>query len=159
MNLPLITKIIIALIVCVGLGFLSGYFTASSINTWYSELNKPFFNPPNWIFGPAWTLLYTLMAVAFALVWDSRTKIHLKSKAMKLFVAQFALNLVWTPVFFGLHQIAIALLIIVFLWILIFKTMQAFKRVNMTSYYLMIPYLLWVSFATALNASILYLNS
>ena len=158
MNLSLIIKIIVSIILCLGLGFLSGFSSADVINTWYADLNKPFFNPPNWLFGPAWTVLYIMIGIAFAYVWDDETDDGLKSKAIKFFLIQFVLNLLWTPVFFMLKQPLAALFIIVLLLAMIILTMKAFKNVDNRPFYLMIPYFLWVCFATLLNASIVYLN-
>jgi len=158
MNLSLILKSIVSIILCVGLGFLSGYSSVGVIDGWYAGLNKPFFNPPNWLFGPAWTVLYILMGIAFAMVWADDTQDGLKQKAMKLFAVQFILNLLWTPVFFYFKQPLPALFIIVLLLALIILTMIACRKVNKTSFLLLIPYVLWVSFATILNLSIVYLN-
>lgn len=157
MKLSLPIKIAISVFACLGLGFLSGYAAGSAISDWYVNLNKPFFQPPPWLFGPAWTLLYTLMGIAFAFVWH-KEKSSFQSKAMKLFITQFIINLIWSPVFFALKKPAIALGVIILLWILIVLTMKAFKNIDRRSMWLLIPYLCWVTFATILNASIVYLN-
>lgn len=157
MKQSLSIKIAISIIICLGLGFLSGYVGGSAISDWYMNLNKPFFQPPPWVFGPAWTLLYTLIGIALALVWHSPDSLN-KSKAIKLFIFQFILNLVWSPIFFAMKKPGISLGVIVLLWILIILTIQAFKKVNQRSSWLLLPYLLWVTFATLLNASIVYLN-
>jgi len=139
-SLPL--KIIISVALCLGIGFLSGIATSSSINTWYVNLNKPFFNPPNWLFGPAWTILYSLMGIA----------------AIYIFVGQLLLNAFWSVAFFGMQNPPLALAVILILWVLIFICIVRFKPIKALSAYLMIPYLLWVTFATALNVSIILLN-
>lgn len=139
-------------------GLLGTPFTISAIPNWYATLNKPFFSPPNWIFGPVWTLLYFLMGVAFFLVWKQGwQKKHVKT-AGKFFLVQLALNFVWSPIFFGLQSPALGLLVIVAMWVAIVLTMQKFYSISRLAFYLLVPYVLWVSFATLLNAAILVLN-
>lgn len=121
---------------------------------WYAALNKPAWNPPAWIFGPAWTLLYTLMAVAAWLVWK---QIGWK-KPLLLYFIQLALNAAWTPIFFGAHQPGWALLEIIVLWIAIVLTMRSFFRVSSAAGWLFLPYLAWVTFATVLNFTLWRLN-
>jgi len=157
MKLSLPIKIAVCIFACLGLGILSGYAAGSAVSDWYVNLNKPFFQPPSWIFGPAWTLLYTLMGIAIALVWH-KEKTSLQSNAIKLFIAQFIVNLIWSPVFFAFKMTAIALGVIIVLWILIVLTMNAFKNIDRRAMWLLFPYLCWVTFATVLNASIVYLN-
>lgn len=156
MKSRLVFKIILCIALCLALGIASGFVAGSASTGWYQNLNKPFFQPPPWIFGPAWTLLYTLMGVAVAKVWHSSdVGSH---KAIGLFVAQFILNLVWSPVFFKLHQPSFALVIIIALLILVFLTIKQFSRIDKLSGMLLYPYLMWLCFATLLNASIVYLN-
>lgn len=156
--MPLYLKIIISVLICMGIGFASGFSTASSIDGWYATLNKPFFNPPNWIFGPVWTLLYAMMGVAVALVWDKGLDKSIVKNALILFVVQLILNALWTPIFFGQKQLLFALAVIVTLWVLIFICIRKFKIIDNLAGNLLIPYILWVSFATILNFSIWYLN-
>jgi len=145
-------------IICLGLGFLSGFSSGSSIQTWYADLNKPWFNPPNWIFGPAWTILYILMGIAAARVQShGMTNINVK-KGIGLFIMQFIMNLLWTPTFFLLKQPMLALGIIICLWFMILMTIRALRKVDTIASLLLYPYLLWVSFATALNVGIVMLN-
>ena len=145
---------------CLVIGYLSGTVTRESILTWYPTLVKPVFNPPNWIFGPVWTLLYAMMGVAGGLIWN-----HIESdrenvkKAFLFFIIQLGLNALWSYLFFGLHNPLIALIEIILLWLMIFETYTQFKRIDKVAGLLLIPYLLWVSFATVLNASIWWLNS
>ncbi len=153
----LILKSILCIIICVTLGSVSGILSGSGMTDWYQNLNKPFFQPPSWVFGPAWTILYTLMGIAIARIWHQPDS-SLKSRAIRIFISQFVLNLIWTPIFFALKQPLIALIIIIMLWILILLTIRSFKKVNPLSAILLIPYILWVSFATILNGSIVYLN-
>lgn len=126
--------------------------------SWYSTLNKPFFTPPSWLFGPAWTLLYLLMAISFILIWNKGIKKKHVKEAIKLFAIQLVLNLSWSPVFFGAHNIFLALIIIIFMIVFILKTIKAFSKVDKTASYLLYPYLAWVSFATILNFSVWVLN-
>lgn len=151
-------KIILVVLVCTCLGFLSGLITQTSVTTWYPTLVKPFFNPPNWIFAPVWTLLYIMMAIAAGLVWTSPAEDKSVKKALSFFVIQFALNMLWSYIFFGLRNPFLALIEIVLLWLMIWETYIQFKKINKTAGYLFIPYIAWVSFATILNASIWWLN-
>lgn len=121
--------------------------------TWYDQLIKPALNPPSWVFGPAWTVLYVLMAVAAVLVWRKK-----KWNALAIFGVQLALNLIWTPLFFGLHSPSWAFVDIVLLWGAIVWTIVAFSKVSKTAAWLLAPYILWVSFAAYLNFSIWLLN-
>lgn len=151
-------RIIIAVIICFGLGTASGLSTTDAITGWYATLNKPFFNPPNWIFGPMWTLLYIMMGIAVGRIWNLSTEGVDVNEAIMLFVAQFFLNLIWSPVFFSMQSPMAALAVIITMWILILLTIRAFKKHDTLAGKLMIPYLLWVSFATILNGAIVYLN-
>lgn len=159
--MKLIFKIIIAVFVCLLLGGLSGIATVSEIKNWYLELDKPSFNPPNWLFGPAWSTLYTFMGIAFALVSDRLEKANTKllsSNAIRFFLIQFVLNLLWSSTFFSLHWITFALIEMLVLWGFILLTILHFYKINKLAGIILIPYVLWVSFATVLTASILYLN-
>lgn len=149
---------VIGAVVCLALGFLSGLSTFESIEGWYATLEKPSFNPPNWIFGPAWTLLYLLTGVAAGLIWNCGIDKPGVKTALVIFAAQFVLNMLWTPVFFGKHQIFAALVIIILLWIGILVCLIQFFQIRRIAGILLIPYLLWVSFATVLNAAIWQLN-
>ncbi|MDI1314566.1 TspO/MBR family protein [Prosthecobacter sp.] len=122
---------------------------------WYEALQKPTWNPPAWVFGPAWTLLYTLMAVAAWLVWK---RVGF-GKPLTLYFMQLVLNAAWTPIFFGAHQLGAALIVIVAMWVAILLTLLSFRRVNATAGWLFVPYLAWVSFATCLNFTLWRLNA
>jgi translocator protein len=124
---------------------------------WYAQLQKPAWNPPNWIFGPVWTTLYALMGVSAWLVWRPRGFAAVRG-ALSLFLVQLALNALWTPVFFGLHLLGGGFLVIVLLWLAIIATIRAFARVNRVAAVLLVPYLLWVSFASVLNLTLWRLN-
>jgi len=125
---------------------------------WYLTLNKPIFTPPSWLFAPVWSVLYILIAVSFFLVWKKGFKKKHVKNALKLFVIQFILNLSWSPIFFGLKNISLALIVIIIMWVYILKTILAFGKVTKTASYLLYPYIVWVSFAAVLNFSIWLLN-
>lgn len=145
-------KLIFSVGICLGVGILGSFFTASSIPTWYAGLNKPFFSPPNWIFAPVWTILYILMGYSLYLVWT-------KKKVPAVFWIQLILNALWSIIFFGMKNPILALVDIAALWISIFLTIKAFLKINKLAGNLLIPYLVWVSFASVLNLFIVVLNS
>ncbi len=151
-------RLVVSVIGCELVGFLATPFTISSIPTWYALLNKPPFSPPNWVFGPVWTLLYFLMGVSVWLIWMQKKNSKDKKKGLKVFGVQLLLNFCWSVLFFGLHQPIIALIEIITLWVAILVTILQFYKVNRTAAYLLVPYLLWVSFASILNFSIVLLN-
>jgi tryptophan-rich sensory protein len=140
-------------------GYLSGMVTRASITTWYPTLVKPSFNPPNWIFAPVWTSLYVMMGVAAGLIWNQiTTQKATVTKALQFFIIQLVLNALWSYLFFGLHNLMLATIEVVLLWLMIFETYSQFAKINKTASYLMLPYLAWVSFASVLTASIWWLN-
>lgn len=151
-------KLIISIVGCELVGIISAPFTISAIPTWYVTLNKPSFAPPNWIFGPAWTLLYLLMGVSFYFIWRQGWKKKKIQTAGIFFLTQLGLNFLWSPVFFGLRSPLLGLINIVAMWILIVITMRKFYPLSKSAFYLLVPYLLWVSFATILNTAIVLLN-
>jgi benzodiazapine receptor len=126
--------------------------------SWYAQLRKPAFTPPDWVFGPVWTVLYSLMGVAASLVWKEGLGRRPTRVALLWFLGQLVLNALWTPVFFGLRRIGSALAIIGLLWAALAVTVCRFVRVSRAAGLLLVPYLLWVSFAAILNASIWWLN-
>lgn len=151
-------KIGISVLVCLLVGFLASIATQSSVNTWYSTLEKPFFTPPNYLFGPVWTVLYVLMGISAGIVW-SRGLHHIWVKtALYHFVFQLLFNALWSVVFFSLQEVFWALLTIITLIVLILLTIKWFKVVNNTAAYLLIPYAIWVIYAMALNFEIWRLN-
>lgn len=145
------------LVLCFGVAALGSVFTSSAMPEWYMSLEKPAFNPPSWVFGPVWTLLYAMMAVAAWLVWRE-AGFHGATAALSMFFVQLALNLVWSGIFFGLREPGWAMLEILVLWSAIVVTMVLFLRHSSVAGWLMAPYLLWVSFAAVLNAAIWRLN-
>jgi len=157
-NKTIIIRVAVSVIVCLAVGGLSGIATSSSVSTWYTTLNKPPFNPPNWLFAPVWTLLYAMMGVAAGIVW-SRAKESIGVKlALGLFVGQLLLNSLWSVLFFGLRNPTAALVEIVVLWVAILLSINRFYLISKAAAWLLVPYLIWVSFAALLNASIVILN-
>lgn len=157
MNISSTQKLIISLIATIGIGSLGGIFTIAEIPTWYAGLNKPSFNPPNWLFGPVWTSLYTMMGIAIYLVWK-QPETEIRKKAIQLFIVQFVLNFFWSIIFFSLHSIGAALIEIIVMWIFILLTIIQFSKLSKPAAWLLVPYIAWVSFATLLTASIWKLN-
>jgi len=154
---------LISVLSCLAIGWLGSIFTASSVKGWYVTLVKPSFNPPSWLFGPVWTVLYIMMGIALYLVWTKAgAKKSVKGKGlkagMKLFFIQLWLNFMWSLLFFGLKNPLVALVDIVILWAMILLTIISFWKLEKKAAYLLIPYILWVSFATALNLAIVLLN-
>jgi tryptophan-rich sensory protein len=142
------------------LGLGAGIGALFAPEAWYEALLKPTFNPPSWLFGPVWSVLYLTMAVALWLVRRDRdAEPELRRRATALFAVQFALNLLWTPLFFGLHSPGLAFVDICLLWIALLTTMLVFGRVRPLAGYLLLPYLLWVSFALVLNGTIWLMNA
>jgi benzodiazapine receptor len=142
---------------CVVVGLISGLLTRRAIPSWYASLRKPSFNPPNWIFGSVWTILYILMGVAAWMVWRQPVS-QLRTYALIWFLIQLGLNFLWSMIFFRWHAIAGALGEISFLWLAILPTMVLFWEVYPLAGWLMAPYLAWVSFAMVLNLGIFRLN-
>ncbi|KKP37880.1 hypothetical protein A2483_04965 [Candidatus Peregrinibacteria bacterium RIFOXYC2_FULL_33_13] len=154
-------------------GIIGSIFTIPNINDWYNLLSKPAFTPPSWLFGPAWIVLYLLMGFALYLIivtdikknffdriidFVLRIKDDDKSAAYSFFAIQLILNSLWSILFFGLHNPLYALIEIVFLWLAIFMTIYYFSKHNILAASLLIPYIVWVSFAVYLNAGIYFLN-
>ena len=151
-------KLILSILLCELVGISGTPFTSSAIPTWYQTLNMPFFSPPNWIFGPVWTILYALMGVSLYQVWIVKGKSNTVSYALRVFGVQLFLNFAWSILFFGLRNPLFAFVEIVSLWIMIAYTMKVFYPLSKTAAYLLVPYILWVSFASILNLSIVLLN-
>ena len=152
-------KFLVSVIGCELVGIAATPFTLSAIPTWYQTLNKPIFSPPNWVFGPVWIILYFLMGLAVYLIWTSKTTNQkLRQVGLKFFSIQLGLNFLWSIFFFGLHSPILGMIDITILWILILITIIKFFKISKTASYLLIPYLLWVSFASLLNLFIILLN-
>lgn len=154
-----VIKLIVCVLVCLGVSYLGSLLTTPSIPTWYAGLQKPPFNPPNWIFAPVWLTLFVLMGISAFLVWNKGLGKKNVRIGLGLFVAQLALNLAWSGLFFALHSPLWAFVDIIALWVLIFLTIIWFFRVSRLAGILMIPYILWVSFASVLNLTIALLNT
>jgi tryptophan-rich sensory protein len=153
-----IFKLILSVVICLGAGAIGSLFTASSIPTWYTTIEKPFFNPPNWIFGPVWTLLFIMMGVALFLVWNKGWQNKKVKIAMLIFGIQFLLNILWSILFFGFLSPFYAFVEIIFLWLAILVTIIYFYQISRPASWLLVPYILWVSFASVLNFFIWRLN-
>jgi translocator protein len=149
-------KFIISLIIPLSVGAVAGLFTSSAINGWFKTLNKPFFNPPNWIFGPMWTLLYLLMGLACYFIWTSDNEA--RKSALKIYAVQLFFNFLWSFLFFYFKNPALALVDIFLMLITISMTIISFSKISKKAAWLLVPYLLWVLFATALNFEIWRLN-
>ena len=139
------------------IGGISGYATATSINDWYVGINKPSFNPPNYLFGPVWTILYILMGISFYRILQSPQNTQQKN-AIIIFCIQLFLNFCWSFLFFNFQLLGISFIEIIMMWISILTMIYTFSKIDKTAAYLQIPYLLWVSFASVLNGSIWFLN-
>ena len=156
-SIKLIGTLNICLIIPLAIGGISGFATATSINDWYVTLNKPSFNPPNYLFAPVWTCLYFLMGISLFLVWKSH-KGRDRSNALLIFALQLILNFAWSFLFFKFNLPGVALVEIVLLWTNILMMIIFFSRVSKLAAFIQVPYLLWVTFATVLNAAIWFLN-
>lgn len=152
-------KLAVSIVVCQLAGFIGSFFTRPSIPAWYTTLKKPPFTPPNWLFGPVWITLYVMMGVSLFLVWREGLKDRKVRVALSIFGVQLALNTVWSMVFFGLRSPLVGLIEISVLWIAIVLTILYLFRVSATAGLLLIPYILWVSFAAVLNFFIWRLNT
>jgi len=153
---------IVPLLFSIGVCFLAAAvgsaFTIGAINSWYVTLNKPFFSPPNWIFGPVWTLLYLMMGVSLYVYWDTKANIKERRQGLSIFFVQLVLNALWSIIFFGLKSPVAAFVVIILLWLAIYQTIKKFLYASKLAGWLLIPYLAWVSFAAILNISIVCLN-
>ena len=149
---------IINIAITLGVGALGGWATAQSVKTWYPTLNKPSFNPPNWLFAPVWTTLYVLIGIAAYLVWIRRDKIVHFPRTVAIYLIQLILNLGWSFIFFYRHEVGFALAEIILLLIFIVINASMFYKINKWAGYIFIPYFLWVSFATFLTYNIFILN-
>ena len=150
-------KLIIAILLPMVVGGLSGFLTANSINDWYVTLNQPSFNPPNWVFGPVWTTLYLIMGISLFRIWRLPATEE-RNKAIKIFALQMTLNFFWSLIFFKWHLIGLALVEIILMWLMIAAMIHHFRKLDIAAGYMNIPYLLWVSFASVLNGAYYFLN-
>lgn len=148
-----------AVFLCLLPGIVGSLFSAPAIPEWYAGLNKPWFTPPNYLFGPVWTALYISMGISAFLIWRRRQEHPTATPALIVFAAQLLFNALWSPVFFGARSLALGLVVIILLWLAIAVTVVLFSRISKIAGLVLVPYLLWVSFATALNVELYRLNS
>jgi len=153
-----IVRLILCLLLCLGLGVLGSAVTRPEIPVWYAALVKPSWTPPPFVFPIAWTTLYILMAVALWRLWDRAAPSAARSSAITWFMIQLALNAAWSPVFFGWHGIRSGLAIIVALLVAIVLTMIAASRADRPAAWLLVPYVVWVTYAATINAGVVALN-
>ena len=153
-----ILKLAISIVLCQLAGFLGSIFTAPAIPTWYKTLKKPFFTPPDWIFGPVWISLFILMGISLFLVWRKQEHPQFKI-TLTFFLIQLIFNILWSAAFFGLRSPLLGLIDIVLLWVAILLTIRNFLRISKVAGLLLLPYVLWVSFAVVLNFSLWILNT
>jgi benzodiazapine receptor len=150
-------KLVVAFAASFLAAILGTLFTIPNIPSWYVSLNKPSFSPPDWLFGPVWTILYILMAVAIFLIWR-RPESKQRDSAIALYAAQLIMNVLWSIAFFGLHSVLLGLALIVVLFVLLLLTTYEFYKISKPAAYAMVPYVLWVGFAELLNGAIYLLN-
>lgn len=158
MNFIRAFKLIVSIGISLAAGVIGSIFTTPAIPGWYATLQKPFFTPPDWVFGPAWTTLYILMGIALFLVWDKGSQVRKVKLGMGVFGVQLVLNFLWSVLFFGLQNPFYALMEIAFLWLAILLTIIVFYGIDRRASLLLIPYILWVSFASVLNYFVWMLN-
>jgi tryptophan-rich sensory protein len=153
-----VVKLVVSLVACQCAGLIGSIFTTPAIPTWYATLQKPSFNPPNWLFAPAWITLYLLMGIAAFLIWRRGLKQKEVRAALVVFLVQLVLNALWSVVFFGLQSPLYGMVVILALWVAILLTILRFFKLSTAAGALMLPYILWVSFASVLNIAIFMLN-
>ena len=151
-------ELAVSIVICQLAGAISSIVTLNSITTWYAELHKPAFAPPNWLFGPVWIILYLLMGISLYLIWNKGLDSMEGKVAIALFAIQLALNAAWSPIFFGLHALKLSFYVILTMWAFIAVTIVRFHSISKPAAYLLIPYIGWVSIATILNYFIMILN-
>ncbi len=151
-------RLLVSVLICELAGIIGSFFTTPAIPAWYASLTKPSFNPPNWLFGPVWTTLFLLMGIAFYLIWQKLAVNKTAKLAMIIFIIHLGFNTLWSILFFGLRNPFYGLIDIAILWLMIVYLIYAFMAIDKRAAYLLVPYLLWVSFATVLNFAIWQLN-
>ena len=153
-----ILKFVVSIALCQSAGLLGSFFTIPAIPTWYATLNKPAFSPPDWLFSPVWISLYTLMGISLFMIWNKAEKRPYRLKALVFFFIQLVLNALWSVFFFGLQSPLAGLIEMAFLWSAIVLTIYYFFKLSQWAGILLLPYLVWVSFAFILNFSLWTLN-
>jgi benzodiazapine receptor len=157
-HLPDIWRLIISIFICQLAGIIGSVFTTPQISTWYATLKKPSFSPPNWLFGPVWITLFVLMGISLFLVWRKGSDTQFVKNGLIIFGIQLAFNILWSIAFFGLKSPISGLFVIVILWITILLTILQFSKITELAAMLLVPYIVWVSFAAILNLSLYSLN-
>lgn len=152
------SKLAISIIICQLAGIIGSLVTLNSVATWYETLNKPSFSPPNWFFGPVWLTLYLLMGISLYLVWSKGLDDRAVKIGIALFAIQLFLNAIWSPIFFGFHALQLSFNVIILMWLFIMLTIVRFYSISKPAAYLLIPYIGWVTIASALNYFIWILN-
>jgi translocator protein len=151
-------KLAAAVLFCLVAGSLGSLVTITGPGSWYSTLAKPFFTPPGWVFAPVWITLFVLMGIALYLIWESGTERREVKMSLGIFGVQFFLNMIWSFLFFGLKSPILGFIDIILLWVMIVITIRAFYRVKESAAYFLIPYIAWVTLASALNGAIYFMN-
>ena len=151
-------KLLIFILICQLAGIMGSFFTTSQITDWYASLQKPSFTPPNWLFGPVWITLFTLMGISLYWIWGKRLERNFR-RAIFFFGLQFVLNILWNFFFFGLESPLFGFIEIILLWITIAITIFEFYKLSKKAGLILLPYIIWVSIATALNYYVLVLNA
>jgi tryptophan-rich sensory protein len=152
-------KLLVSLLLCLLAGAIGSIFTVSSLQDWYLLLEKPAFSPPSWVFSPVWTVLYILMGISLYIVWEKGLQQRDVKIGLLIFGIQLGLNILWSYLFFGLRSPYYAFIEIILLWLAILLTIIQFRKISKTASYLLLPYILWVSFAMLLNYNLWILNS
>lgn len=152
-------KLIISITIPLMVGFTSGLFTTTGAGSWYQDIQRPSWNPPNWIFAPVWTTLYVMMGISWFLIWRSDVKRSSKRTTALFFIGQLILNFSWSVIFFYFHQPGWAFVEIIILWLMILGTILSFSKISKLAAWLLVPYISWVSFATILTYTIWRMNS
>jgi tryptophan-rich sensory protein len=152
-------KLLTSLLLCLLAGAIGSIFTVSSLQDWYLLLEKPAFSPPSWVFSPVWTVLYILMGISLYIVWEKGLQQRDVKIGLLIFGIQLGLNILWSYLFFGLRSPYYAFIEIILLWLAILLTIIQFRKISKTASYLLLPYILWVSFAMLLNYNLWILNS
>lgn len=158
MKMQKIFKLFVSLLLCQAAGIIGSFFSIQSVDSWYVNIKKPFFNPPDSVFGPIWIILYVLMGISLFLVWRKGLDSSYSKRAFSVFMLQLILNSLWSFAFFGSRSPLAGLIVIILLWMAIIWTIILFFRISRTAAMLLFPYIFWVSFALVLNGAIVFIN-
>jgi translocator protein len=157
--MPRVLKLTVSVLLCQLAGLAGSFFTRASLDIWYKVLEKPFFNPPSWIFAPVWITLYFVMGISAFLIWDKGLDKPQIRNALGVFLSQLIINSSWSAVFFGMRNLLLSVIVIMLLWAAILWTMMKFYKISKIAALILAPYFCWVSFAAILNTAILFLNA